>query len=100
MIGDRVIPSRPWHRVSRECVAARLRTNLLQEDVAARMGTTKAVISRLENAVGHRPSLATMEKYAEAVGCHLLIRLVPKVSFEELLALCGEDVGESNELRD
>jgi hypothetical protein len=41
------------------------------------MGTTKSAISRLEGAAGiHTPSLATLKRYAEAVGCELQVKLV------------------------
>jgi transcriptional regulator with XRE-family HTH domain len=44
------------------------------------MGTTKSAISRLEGAGRHTPSLATLKKYAAAVGCDLQIKLVPQKS--------------------
>lgn len=65
------------HELTRELLAARARARLTQEDVAWRMGTTKSAISRLEGQGGHRPSFATIEKYALAVGCGLKIRLRP-----------------------
>ncbi|MBU1182745.1 MAG: helix-turn-helix domain-containing protein, partial [Proteobacteria bacterium] len=37
----------------------------------------KSAVSRLESAGKHAPSVTTLKKYAEAVGCHLEIRLVP-----------------------
>jgi transcriptional regulator with XRE-family HTH domain len=45
--------------------------------VAERMGTTKSAISRLEAAGRHTPSLATLKKYAAAVGCELQVKLIP-----------------------
>jgi DNA-binding XRE family transcriptional regulator len=62
----------------REMLAARSRSGLTQEAVADRMGTTKSAVSRLEAAGKHAPSLTTLRKYAQAVGCHLEIKLVPK----------------------
>lgn len=61
----------------REMLAARTRSGLTQEAVAERMGTTKSAVSRLEAAGKHAPSLTTLKKYAQAVGCHLEIKLVP-----------------------
>jgi len=58
-------------------LAARTRAGLTQEAVAARMGTTKSAISRLESAGKHAPSVASLKRYAEAVGCTLKIELVP-----------------------
>jgi ribosome-binding protein aMBF1 (putative translation factor) len=60
----------------REMLAARARAGLSQEAVAERMGTTKSAISRLEAAGKHAPSLTTLKRYAQAVGCHLEIKLV------------------------
>lgn len=55
---------------------ARTRVGLSQDAVAARMGTTKSTISRLESAGKHSPSLNTLKRYAEAVGCELQVKLV------------------------
>jgi DNA-binding XRE family transcriptional regulator len=62
----------------REMLAARSISGLTQEAVAELMGTTKSAISRLESTGKHAPSLTTLKKYAQAVGCHLEIKLVPK----------------------
>ena len=61
----------------RELLAARSRAGLTQQEVANSMGTTKSAVSRLEAAHQHSPSVTTLRKYAEAVGCELEIRLVP-----------------------
>ncbi len=61
----------------RELLAARARAGLTQEEVAELMGTTKSAVSRLEAAGKHAPSVTTLKKYANAVGCHLEIKLVP-----------------------
>ena len=48
---------------------ARKQAGLTQEEVAARMGTTKSAISRLESSLRtdkHSPSFATLRKYAHA----------------------------------
>lgn len=60
-------------------VQARQDAGLSQAQVAKRMGTKPPAIARLESSLSsgkHSPSLATLRKYAEAVGCHLEIRLV------------------------
>jgi hypothetical protein len=44
------------------------------------MGTSTSVVGRLETGGGkekHSPTLATLEKYAKAVGCVLCLKLVP-----------------------
>jgi DNA-binding XRE family transcriptional regulator len=61
----------------REMLVARLRAGLTQEQVAAAMGTTKSVVSRLEAVGRHSPSLNTLTRYAKAVGCQVVIRLIP-----------------------
>jgi transcriptional regulator with XRE-family HTH domain len=77
MIGRRVIADRTLHRISRYLMFARIEARLTQAQVASRMGTTASAISRLESAAGHRPTVTTLEHYANAVGCSLEIRLVP-----------------------
>ena len=62
----------------REMLAARSKSGLTQEAVAELMSTTKSAVSRLESTGKHAPSLTTLKKYAQAVGCHLEIKLVPK----------------------
>src|SRR3954451_6668806 len=64
-----------------ELLKARRRAGLTQAEVAARMGTRPPAVARLEAGGGsrqHSPSLATLRKYAEAVGCRLEIRLRPR----------------------
>lgn len=61
----------------REMLTARSRSGLTQEAVAELMGTTKSAVSRLEASGKHAPSITTLKKYAQAVGCHLEIKLVP-----------------------
>ena len=66
------------YAVANEMLAARSRAGLTQEVVASRMGTTKSTVSRLESAGKHAPSLTSLKKYAEAVGCKIEIKLVPQ----------------------
>jgi len=59
---------------------ARYDAGLTQAEVAERMGTKTSAVARLEAGGGrqkHSPSLATLRKYAAAVGCRLEINLVP-----------------------
>jgi DNA-binding XRE family transcriptional regulator len=64
------------YQVAGQMLKARARAGLTQDVVAERMGTTKSAISRLESAGKHAPSLATLKRYASAVGCELQVRLV------------------------
>ncbi len=60
-----------------ELLRARSKAGLTQEAVAERMGTTKSAVSRLEAAGKLSPSVTTLKKYANAVGCEIEIKLVP-----------------------
>ncbi len=66
------------YQVAGQMLKARSRAGLTQDAVAERMGTTKSAVSRLESAGKHAPSLATLKRYASAVGCELQVRLVPQ----------------------
>ena len=66
------------YTLASQMLKARAKAGLTQDTVAERMGTTKSAISRLEAAGRHAPSLATLKKYAAAVGCELQIKLVPQ----------------------
>ncbi len=60
-----------------ELLKARLDAGVTQTEIAKRLGTTQSAIARLESGSGkHSPSLATLRKYAHALGCRLEIRLV------------------------
>jgi len=72
------------YSLTREMLAARSRFGLTQETVAELMGTTKSAVSRLEGTGKHVPSLTTLKKYAQAVGCHLEIKLVPNSRLRKL----------------
>lgn len=60
-----------------EFLKARFSAGITQAEVARRIGTTQSAIARMESGRGkHTPSLATLQKYAGAVGCRLELRLV------------------------
>lgn len=58
-------------------IEARASAGLTQEQVAQRMGTTQAVIARLEGGRG-RPSTRTLERFARATGTRLKISFEPE----------------------
>ena len=58
-----------------DLVAARVAAGMTQEEVAARMWTTKSGVSRLESGVRTRPTVTTIERYAVAVGATVEIRV-------------------------
>lgn len=69
----------PEYQLANQLLKARSRAGLTQDAVAERMGTTKSAISRLESAnKKHAPSVATLQRYAQAVGCELQVKLVPQ----------------------
>ena len=59
----------------RSWTAARVAAGMTQEEVAARMWTTRSVVSRLESGVRTRPTLTSIERYAVAVGATVEIRV-------------------------
>lgn len=57
-------------------IRARAQADLTQEQVAQRMGTTQAVIARLESG-RIKPSTRTLERFAKATGTRLRIAFEP-----------------------
>lgn len=63
-----------------EMIRARRQARKTQKEVAGLMKTTSSVVSRLESPEGqkkHSPTLATLRRYAQAVGCCLTIKFIP-----------------------
>ncbi len=65
---------RPEFELARKLIAARVRAGMSQSEVAMRMGTSQPTVARLES--GHKPSLKTLERYADAVGMKVEINLI------------------------
>jgi len=60
-----------------EFLKARAEQGLTQAQVAEKIGTTQSAVARMESGRGrHSPSLATLSRYAEALGCKLEVKLV------------------------
>ena len=60
-----------------EFLKARSEQGLTQAQVAEKIGTTQSAVARMESGRGkHSPSLATLSKYAEALGCKLQVKLI------------------------
>ena len=58
---------------------ARSEAGLSQADVAERMGTKREAVARLESSLAsgkHSPSIATLKKYAHAVGQRIEVRFI------------------------
>lgn len=62
--------------LARALIEARAEAGMTQEEVAAAMGTTQAVIARLEGG-GTMPSTRTLKRFAEATGTRLRISFEP-----------------------
>jgi len=60
-------------------ILARAQANMTQEDVAQKMGTTQAVIARLESGRS-MPSTRTLTRFADATGTKLRISFVQEKS--------------------
>jgi len=60
--------------IASELIAARARAGLTQVEVAQRMGTTQSTVARLEGGKD-MPSLRSVQRYAEAIGCRAVVRL-------------------------
>jgi ribosome-binding protein aMBF1 (putative translation factor) len=60
-------------------IRARAQADLTQEQIAERMGTTQAVIARLESG-RVKPSTRTLERFAKATGTRLRIAFEPMVA--------------------
>jgi transcriptional regulator with XRE-family HTH domain len=68
-----------------EFLKTRAAAGVTQAEVAERIGTTQSAVARLESGGGkHSPSIATLQKYAHALGCRLELRLVHEVATREL----------------
>ncbi len=65
---------------------AREQAGMTQQQVAERMGTKKSAISRLENNAGD-VRLSTLQRYAEAVGCRLVMEVAPLGAESEVKAV-------------
>ena len=65
--------------LARALIEARNTADMTQEEVAAAMGTTQAVIARLESG-RTMPSTRTLERFAKATGMRLRISFEPQKS--------------------
>lgn len=65
--------------LTHELIAARSRAGITQGEIAQRMGTTQSVIARLEGGK-RQPSMRTVQRYAEAIGCRAVVRIEPQAA--------------------
>lgn len=60
-----------------EILKARAEAGLTQAELAERIGTTQSAVARMETAIGkHSPTIATLRRYAAALGYRVQVRFV------------------------
>ena len=60
-----------------QILKARKDAGLTQAELAERIGTTQSAVARMESSLGkHSPSIATLKRYASALGYKVQVRLV------------------------
>ena len=60
-----------------EMLKARAEAGVTQAELAERIRTTQSAVARMESPTGkHSPSIATLKRYATALGYRLQVRLV------------------------
>ena len=67
----------PEFEIARQIIDARIRRKVTQAELAKRMGTGQAVISRLETA-NAKPSLSLIQRLADALNLKVELRFTPK----------------------
>lgn len=67
----------PEFEIARQIIDARIRRKITQAELAKRMGTGQAVISRLETA-NAKPSLSLIQRLADALSLKVELRFTPK----------------------
>ena len=80
-----------------ELLRARQHAGMTQAEVAELMGIAQASVARLESSAGsrkHAPSIATLRRYADAVGCELRITLKPAAKSARAKAASAKRTGE------
>ena len=66
---------KPEFALALALIKAREKAGMTQAQVAKRMGTTQSVVARIE-AAQNTPNLKTLERYANAVGRRIELKLV------------------------
>lgn len=67
----------PEFAIAKSIIEARIKSNISQEELARKMGTGQAVISRLEGA-NASPSLSLIKRLANALGLKVELRFTPR----------------------
>lgn len=66
----------PEYQLARQIIKARLEKKISQEELASKMGTGQAVISRLEG-MNAKPSISLIKRLADALETPLTITINP-----------------------
>lgn len=67
----------PEFAIAQQIIDARVKRKITQEELAKRMGTGQAVISRLEGA-NAKPSLSLIQRLADALNLKFEIKFTPR----------------------
>ena len=67
----------PEFEIARQIIDARIKRNITQVELAKRMKTGQAVVSRLETA-NAKPSLSLIQRLADALNLRFELRFYPK----------------------
>jgi transcriptional regulator with XRE-family HTH domain len=60
-----------------EILKARTEAGITQAELAERIGTTQSAVARMETTIGkHSPTIATLRRYAGALGYRVQVRFV------------------------
>ncbi len=65
-------------QMAEELIKARVKSKMTQAELAEKIGTKASAISRLESPYYGKASISMIKKVAQALGCDLQIKLVPK----------------------
>ena len=65
-------------QMAEELMRARVKAKMTQAELAEKIGTKSSAISRLESPYYGKASISMIKKVAQALGCDLQIKLVPK----------------------
>ena len=67
----------PHFEIASQIIEARIKKKISQEELAKRMGTGQAVISRLEGA-NAKPSISLIQRLADALGLRIELKFYPR----------------------
>lgn len=72
----------PHFEIANQIIGARVKRGITQEELAKRMGTGQAVISRLEGA-NAKPSISLIQRLADALGMRVELHFIPITAYKK-----------------